>query len=64
MLEFLSMVTECSYDYLFIYDGNSYNDTLLGSFSGETIPDKLLASSGHVSNVIYCQISYYIIYLK
>ncbi len=43
------MKTECSYDYLFVYDGNSYSDKLLGSFSGLTLPDTVVASSGHVS---------------
>lgn len=28
------MATECSYDYLYVYDGNNYKSRLLGSFSG------------------------------
>jgi len=48
-LEFIKMLTECSYDYVFVYDGNTYNSPLLGSFSGETIPDVLVASSQYVS---------------
>ena len=43
------MKTECSYDYLFVYDGNSYSDNLLGSFSGLTLPDTVVATSGYVS---------------
>ena len=44
------MATECSYDYLFIYDGNSYDSLLLGTFSGSGFtPDRVLAKSGHVS---------------
>ena len=43
------METECSYDYLFVYDGNSYSSPLLGSYSGETLPDRILAASGYVS---------------
>ena len=53
VLEFISMITECSYDYLFVYDGLSYNSSLIGSFSGESIPDKLLATSGYVCYVIF-----------
>ncbi len=48
-LDFVSMDTECSYDYLFIYDGLTYDSPLLGSYSGSTVPDPLLASSGYVS---------------
>ena len=51
-LEFVSMKTECSYDYLFVYDGQSYNAPLLASFSGITLPDTVLASSGHVSDSV------------
>ena len=48
-LDFQKVDTECSYDYIFIYDGNSYNSPLLGSFSGFTTPDIVLARSGYVS---------------
>ena len=47
-LEFSSMVTECSYDYVFVYDGQTYNSPLLGSFSGGTKPDVLVATSQYV----------------
>ncbi len=53
MLKFTAMMTECSYDYLFIYDGNSYSDPMLGSYSGNTIPDTVIATSGHVSWHLY-----------
>ena len=33
-LQFSRMATECSYDYLYVYDGNNYKSRLLGSFSG------------------------------
>ncbi|KAJ8978063.1 hypothetical protein NQ317_015870 [Molorchus minor] len=39
-LSFRSMGTECSYDYVFVYDGDSFNSPLLGSFSGKTEPQK------------------------
>ena len=33
-LQFSSLATECSYDYVFVYDGDSYQGNLLASFSG------------------------------
>lgn len=48
-LEFKTLNTECSYDYVFVYDGDSFNSPLLGSFSGKNIPQSVLASSGFVS---------------
>ena len=33
-LQFSLVATECSYDYIFVYDGDSYQGRLLGSFSG------------------------------
>ena len=33
-LQFSVVATECSYDYIFVYDGDSYQGKLLGSFSG------------------------------
>lgn len=49
-LTFHSMGTECSYDYIYVYDGDSFNSTLLGSFSGRTQPQRLVARSGSVSS--------------
>lgn len=43
------MGTECSYDYVFVYDGDSFNSLLLGTFSGKTEPQKVTARSGSVS---------------
>lgn len=48
-LNFRSMGTECSFDYIFIYDGDSFRSPLLGSFSGKTEPQRVVASSGSVS---------------
>lgn len=50
-LTFHSMGTECSYDYIYVYDGDSFNSTLLGSFSGRTQPQRLVARSGSVSGL-------------
>lgn len=47
-LTFHSMGTECSYDYIFVYDGDSFKSPLLGSFSGRTDPQKVVATSGSV----------------
>lgn len=48
-LKFHTMGTECSYDYVFVYDGDSFRSPLLGSFSGKTAPQQVIASSGYVS---------------
>lgn len=48
-LEFKTLNTECSYDYVFVYDGDSFNSPILGSFSGKNKPQSVLASSGFVS---------------
>ena len=49
------MVTECSYDYVFVYDGETYDSPLLGAFSGATKPDVLVATSQYVSFMLYAQ---------
>lgn len=48
-LKFQSLATECSYDYVFVYDGDSFKSPLLGSFSGKTEPQQVIATSGSVS---------------
>lgn len=48
------MGTECSYDYVFVYDGDSFDAPLLGSFSGKTDPQNVTASSGYVSTFNLC----------
>jgi len=48
-LSFRTMGTECSYDYVFVYDGDSFRSPLLGSFSGKTEPQQVTSSSGYVS---------------
>lgn len=48
-LSFTKMDTECSYDHVFIYDGESYTSPLLGSFSGNTTPPSVTAIHGSVS---------------
>jgi hypothetical protein len=61
------METECTYDYLFVYDGDSYQNPLLASLSGNTLPQPIEAKSGKVTaslsmeggtrHVLRCQIS-------
>lgn len=48
-LKFVHMSTECSYDYVFVYDGFSFQAPLLGTFSGKNEPQTVVASSGYVS---------------
>lgn len=57
-LNFQSMGTECSYDYVFVYDGDSFRSPLLGSFSGKTEPQKVVASSGHMLILLYSDTNY------
>lgn len=52
------MGTECSYDYVFVYDGDSFRSPLLGSFSGKTEPQQVTSSSGYVRFYIF-----YILYI-
>ncbi|KAL7013836.1 hypothetical protein ACKWTF_015609 [Chironomus riparius] len=57
-LKFLSLKTECSYDYIFIYDGNSYSSPLLGSYSGQTEPLDITAYSGYMLILLYSDTNY------
>ncbi|EDW52069.1 GM16709 [Drosophila sechellia] len=57
-LTFHSMGTECSYDYIYVYDGDSFNSTLLGSFSGRTQPQRLVARSGSMLILMYSDTNY------
>ncbi|XP_065078697.1 multiple epidermal growth factor-like domains protein 8 [Ochlerotatus camptorhynchus] len=57
-LTFRSMGTECSYDYIFIYDGDSFRSPLLGSFSGKTEPQRVTASSGSMLVLLYSDTNY------
>ena len=41
--------TECSFDYLKVYDGTSSAAQLLAAFSGDTLPPVLLSNSSTVS---------------
>nr|XP_023015346.1 multiple epidermal growth factor-like domains protein 8 [Leptinotarsa decemlineata] len=57
-LSFRSMGTECSFDYVFVYDGDSFNAPLLGSFSGKTEPQQVIATSGYMLVLLYSDTNY------
>ena len=49
-LEFDFLNTECSYDFLFIFDGDSYHSRKLASLSGYNTPDPVLSTGGKVGS--------------
>ncbi|XP_058808805.1 multiple epidermal growth factor-like domains protein 8 isoform X2 [Phymastichus coffea] len=57
-LSFRTMGTECSYDYVFVYDGDSFRSPLLGSFSGKTEPQQVTALSGFMLILLYSDTNY------
>ncbi|GLH01298.1 Laminin subunit alpha [Gryllus bimaculatus] len=57
-LTFRAMGTECSYDYVFVYDGDSFKAPLLGSFSGKTEPQQVTAASGAMLILLYSDTNY------
>ncbi|KAH9496424.1 Multiple epidermal growth factor-like domains protein 8, partial [Bulinus truncatus] len=57
-LRFDNMITECSFDFLFIYDGNSYNSHLIASLSGDSHPDDITAYSGHMLIYLFSDRNY------
>ncbi|KAG8143498.1 hypothetical protein E2320_000720 [Naja naja] len=58
LLTFMFMDTECTYDYLFIYDGDSPSSPLLASLSGSTLPPTIEATSGKVSQHCQCELGF------
>lgn len=47
-LTFQSLQTECAYDHVFVYDGDTVHSKLKGSFSGRGLPAPVVAKSGSV----------------
>jgi CUB domain len=46
---FTKLSTECSFDYVFVFDGPSPESPLLASFSGQSQPQNVTGHSGQVS---------------
>lgn len=57
-LKFREMDTECAYDHVFVYDGDSYGSPLLGSFSGTALPPAVTAASGSMLLLLYSDTNY------
>nr|KAG5710511.1 hypothetical protein BaRGS_013157 [Batillaria attramentaria] len=57
-LHFQAMSTECSFDFIFIYDGNSYASPLLATLSGDSMPHPLTARSGYMLLYMYSDRNY------
>lgn len=51
-LKFVEFITECSYDYVFIHDGNSYLSPLIGAITGNNSVQTVVAHSGQVTEVL------------
>lgn len=58
VLNFTFMDTECTYDYLFVYDGDSYQSPLLASLSGNTLPQPIEARSGKMLLHLFSDANY------
>ncbi|XP_045900405.1 multiple epidermal growth factor-like domains protein 8 [Micropterus dolomieu] len=58
VLNFTFMDTECAYDYLFVYDGDSYQSPLLASLSGNTLPQPVEAKSGKMLLHLFSDANY------
>ncbi|XP_022797777.1 multiple epidermal growth factor-like domains protein 8 [Stylophora pistillata] len=57
-LKFLDFGTECSYDYLFIHDGDSYLSPLIGSISGNSSLHTVVSHSGQMLINLYSDTNY------
>ena len=57
-VEFNYLVTECSYDHVYVYDGATFDSPLLGVFSGRNTPKPVTASSGYMLVFLYSDTNY------
>ena len=58
-LAFDALKTECSYDYLFVYDGPSMNSPIIAALSGDVVPTRpLTALSGQMLIFLYSDTNY------
>ncbi|XP_072165831.1 multiple epidermal growth factor-like domains protein 8 [Diadema setosum] len=58
MLTFTSFGTECSYDFVSIYDGDSHRSKMIASYSGDFIPSTIMAESGQMLIYLYSDRNY------
>nr|XP_041568334.1 multiple epidermal growth factor-like domains protein 8 [Taeniopygia guttata] len=58
LLSFTFMDTECTYDYLFVYDGASTRSPLLAALSGSSLPAPLEATSGQMLLHLFSDANY------
>ncbi|XP_059693802.1 multiple epidermal growth factor-like domains protein 8, partial [Haemorhous mexicanus] len=58
LLTFTFMDTECTYDYLFVYDGGSTRSRLLAALSGSSLPAPLEATSGKMLLHLFSDANY------
>ncbi|XP_052224268.1 multiple epidermal growth factor-like domains protein 8 [Dreissena polymorpha] len=57
-LEFEFIDTECSYDFLFVFDGDSYLSPTLASLSGQHRPGPIVAKSGKMLVYLFSDRNY------
>jgi len=57
-LSMLEYDTECSYDFLFVYDGPSSSSPLLAALSGNVLPDAIYSSGPEVLVSFYSDVNY------
>ncbi|XP_078380393.1 multiple epidermal growth factor-like domains protein 8 isoform X1 [Oculina patagonica] len=57
-LKFIEYITECSYDYMFIHDGDSYLSPLIASISGNNSVQTVVAHSGQMLINLYSDYNY------
>ncbi len=57
-LTFSEFETECTYDFLTIYDGDSFPSTVLATFSGNLLPAPVQAKSGSMLIHLYSDTNY------
>ncbi|XP_022097491.1 multiple epidermal growth factor-like domains protein 8 [Acanthaster planci] len=57
-LTFKEFETECTYDFVTIYDGDTFTSTVLGTYSGNLLPGPVQAKSGKMLIHLYSDTNY------
>lgn len=57
---FSSFATECSYDYFFVYDGDTHDAPLIAALSGSILPDPIYSSGTSMLIVFYSDVNYHV----